>query len=116
MKKDPLTGEEFEPRRSNQRFARPENRIKYYNNKAKARRQKNAYIDKILKHNQEVLDELMEGKDEATFHEQFLKGAKFNPNVCTGITRIGSDMVSVLYNYLINYKNPEIHVLRNDKP
>lgn len=31
---DPLTGEEFSPKKSSQRFASPENRIKYNNPKS----------------------------------------------------------------------------------
>lgn len=60
MKKDPLTGEEFQPKRSNQKFSNMENRIKYHNDKANQLRKKNALIDKPLRLNQKILDKLME--------------------------------------------------------
>ena len=49
---DPLTGEEFIPKKSSQRFATPANRIKYNNEKASKTRIKRAFIDKPLHQNQ----------------------------------------------------------------
>lgn len=81
---DPLTGEEFEPKRSNQKFACPENRIKFNNDQANEIRREKSVLDKPLNTNLRVLDEIMLGKNEGIFHDEFLigKGYTFSAFNC----------------------------------
>jgi hypothetical protein len=79
--KDPLTGELFIPKRVNQKFARPENRIKFNNDAANALKKEREYINKPI-HNAHVkLRKLMVGKYEAEFSPDFLRGYGLDFNV-----------------------------------
>lgn len=71
---DPLTEEEFIPKKSSQKFACAENRIKYNNNRANEIRREKSVLDKPLSKNLRVLDEIMLGKTEGIFHDEFLLG------------------------------------------
>jgi len=73
-RKDPHTGEEFIAKRLNQRFARPENRIKYNNDAANALRKEREYINKPIHTTHLKLKKLMDGKNEAEFTFDFLNG------------------------------------------
>jgi len=76
---DPLTGEEFEPKRINQRFAKPANRIKYNNLKASKLRQERAFFDKPCQRSHSVFKSLYDPESDNIHHKQFLmgKGADF---------------------------------------
>ena len=112
--KDPLTKEEFEPKRSNQRFASPQNRIKYYNNKANQERKENAFIDKPLKTNLKILKELMEGQTRCSFHEQFLRGKGYDVRYYHRTCKVKNDTGYCLYNFILIFNKPNVHVLRNN--
>jgi hypothetical protein len=72
--KDPLTGELFFPKRANQKFARPENRIKFNNDAATALRRERSFLDKHVHKNQLILREIfVEGKDNV-FDNMWLLG------------------------------------------
>ncbi|MBR9847300.1 MAG: hypothetical protein GYB35_14895 [Algicola sp.] len=114
MMRDPLTNEEFEPKRSNQRFARPQNRIKYYNLKANLERKENAFFDKPLKKNLKVLNELMEGKTDEVFHKEFLKGKGYDFNFYHATCRIKNTTGYCIYNYVLIFNNNEVNILRNN--
>jgi hypothetical protein len=113
-RQDLLTKEEFVPSRINQKFARPENRIKYYNDKAKQFRHSVSYINKPLHLNIKILRELMFGKKEATFHKQFLIGKGFSFGVLTHVKEYeGMNLYSV-YNYtVITMANEQIKIIYN---
>ena len=74
IKKDPLTGEPFTPKRVNQRFASASNRKRYNNQQANALRKKRAAIYGPLNKTHLLLMKLMEGKNVATYSKEFLKG------------------------------------------
>lgn len=112
--KDPLTKEEFQTNRSNQRFASPQNRIKYYNNIANQERKENAFIDKPLKKNLKILKELMEGKTDDLFHEEFLRGKGYNFQFYHSTCKVENDTGYCVYNFILIFKKPNVHVLRNN--
>ena len=110
---DLLTGEEFFAKRINQNFATPQNRIKYYNNKASEFRRSIAYINKPLKINAMLLNELMRNKKSNIFHKEFLKGKGFNFSVQTHIEKYQGERYYAVYNYLIiTLDNNRIKILR----
>ena len=78
MRQDPLTYEEFNPLRINQRFACSKNRIKFHNEKAKEFRQCISYITKPLLNNIRILDSVMKNKKKHLVHKQFLLGMGFS--------------------------------------
>ena len=71
---DPLTSEQFIPIKSTQRFACPENRIKYGNKKASVLRQERAFLDRHIHKNDLIIREVyIEGSDNV-FDKMWLKG------------------------------------------
>jgi hypothetical protein len=75
---DPLTGEEFQPKKNSQRFANAQNRIKYNNMMANEFRREKSVLDKPLSNNLKILNELMSGKNEGVFHDQYLLGKGYD--------------------------------------
>ncbi|RCT54583.1 hypothetical protein [Winogradskyella sp. KYW1333] len=75
---DPLTGEEFVPKRSNQKFASRENQIRYNNLKAKEIRQAKSKTRKILDTNRRVLQIVLGPHNEITRSYDYLLGAGLN--------------------------------------
>jgi hypothetical protein len=74
---DPLTGEQFIPSKSTQRFARPENRIKFNNRKAALLNLQRAFFDKPCKKSQTILISLYNPDSDNIFHRKFLEGMGF---------------------------------------
>jgi len=75
---DPLTGEEFVPKRSNQKFASRENQIKYNNIKAAKERNAKALTENILNANRKVLQRILGSKSEVIKSYDFMDGAGLN--------------------------------------
>lgn len=98
-RKDLLTGDDFIPKRSNQKFVSSENRIKYNNNKAKELRQKNSSINKALHKNIVILNELLLNKSEVTLHKLFLLGKGLNFAVFTHFAMYENHDYPSIYQY-----------------
>lgn len=113
MKKDLLTGETFKPSRINQKFARPENRIKYYNNKANALRLKKAFVNKPLHKNLRILEELLLQKKETKVHKEFLRGKGFHFGVHTHIAEHSGKNRHAVYNFIIiPFEKDHLHIIK----
>lgn len=104
---DPLTGEEFEPKRDNQRFASEKNRIQFNNNKAKKMRDAMRYVNGPLQQNLRVLNELLASMKEAVVHIEFLKGKGFHFGVCTHIQKVGESNLKMVYQYGLQKEGPD---------
>lgn len=100
-KVDPWTGEVFIPKRSNQKFATIENKIKYNNSKAKIERKATAKLDKPLLNNKRILDKLMIDKDEQIFSQDFLLGAGFNYAVTNRVQGYEGINYYCVYEYIL---------------
>ncbi len=98
---DKYTGEEFVKKRINQVFAKAQNRIAYYNKKANNLRHSVSYINKPLHTNLRILNELLENKQEATFHKQFLEGKGFSFSVHTHLELYEEKNQFAIYKYII---------------
>ena len=75
IRTDPQTGERFIAKRANQKFARPENRIKYNNDATNALRKEREYINKPIHIAHVKLVKLMLGKNVAEFSFDYMEGA-----------------------------------------
>ena len=114
---DPQTGELFFPKRANQKFARPENRIKFNNDAANELRREREHINKPI-HNAHVkLRKLMDGINEAEFSFDYMDGAEIDFNLFNhyvlynGINRRAIfEFIIIIYRY-----NKRIKVIRHDK-
>ena len=113
LKQDLLTKEEFLPTRINQKFATSANRVKYYNDKATEFRHSVAYIDKPLHLNIRILNQLMSGKKEATFHKQFLLGKGFATGSFTHIEQYEDKKHFAVHRYIILFlDNDQIRIIK----
>ena len=99
--KDLLTGEDFEPKRSNQKFACRENRVKYHNLKAGTERHATAKLDRPLKINKRILDELLSDRTEATLSQDYLLGKGFDFHVSNRIQTYQGQNHFCVYQYII---------------
>ncbi len=75
--KDLLTQEVFVKRRSNQKFANSQNRIRYNNRKAQMKRTAKAFVDGPLDQNRTILGRILAGREEITVSRDFLLGSGF---------------------------------------
>ena len=115
IRKDLLTGEGFVPQRINQVFANSANRIAYHNKKANQLRHSAAFINKPLHVNLRILNELMKGKKEKTFHKHFLIGKGFSFSVHNHVTLYEGKNHYAVYQYtVVNLGNDQIKILKND--
>lgn len=113
VKTDLLTGEKFEALRINQKFAKPSNRIKYYNQKANQLRHSVAYVNKPLHTNVRILKELMVEKKEEIFHKQFLIGKGFSFGVHTHYAEHNKKVHAAIYHYIIiAVENEQIKIVK----
>ena len=112
-RRDLLTKEEFVPSRITQKFAKPENRIKYYNNKANEYRHSVAYINKPLQSNIRLLIELMNDKTEAVFHKEFMLGKGYDFNFHTHVEKYDNKKQFAVHNYLIwNIEDNQVKIVK----
>jgi hypothetical protein len=115
LRKDLLTGEEFVPKKSSQRFATPQNRIKYNNEKASQIRLQRAFIDKPLHHNRAILLDLLETKRDLIIHREFLRGRGYDFCLTTHYDEWEGKNVPCLYEFMIiKINNEQIKILKND--
>ena len=101
MRRDLLTGETFEPKRSTQKFASAENRIKYYNNKANKERLKNSFIDKPLRKNFRILLEVVGEDPERKVHKEYLLGKGFNFGILTHYVNFENKKYPTIYQFIV---------------
>ncbi|MEY4963326.1 MAG: hypothetical protein RLZZ323_645 [Bacteroidota bacterium] len=101
IKKDLLTGEEFVAKRANQRFARPANRIKFYNRKASILNQERAFFDKPCKKSELALRTLYNRKSDNIFHKEFLRGKGVNFRAYNHIEEINNERIICYYGYAL---------------
>ncbi len=101
IKRDLYTNEEFFSTRINQRFKNAENRIRYFNDKAKNFRQSIAFVTKPLQNNIRILEELMVDSDERIFHREFLLGKSYCVNTYSHIVLYQKQKHFAIHNYLV---------------
>jgi hypothetical protein len=99
---DLFTGEPFYPSRITQKFACADNRIKYHNRKANKLRHSIMFINNPLYKNLRILNELMKGKNNGTFHKQFLLGKGYAFDVLTHFENFDGKRTACIYQYAIS--------------
>ena len=109
---DLLTNEPFNAGRISQRFARPENRIKYHNRSATKLRHSVQHINKPLHRNLKILNEVMENITKKKLHRQWLLGKGFNFGVMTHYIEFGEEHRKCIYDFSIsNHKEDSDYVI-----
>lgn len=113
MKSDLLTGEQFTPKRSTQKFANAKNRIAYHNLNATKLRQSVSFVNKPLHLNLRILNELMNDKEEAIFNKQFLLGKGFSFDIHTHVKEYNGVNRYAVYQYvIISLDNEQIKFIK----
>lgn len=115
-KKDPLTGEQFTPKRVNQRFASASNRKKFNNQQANALRKKRATIYGPLNKTHLLLIKLMKGKNEATYSKEFLKGYGVELNLFNHIVKIDDIQHHAIFEFVLLFlDNNIVKIIRHGR-
>lgn len=98
---DPLTGEKFMAKRSNQRFATKANQIRFNNQKAREKRKVKGTLDKILDKNRNILAKQLSDKEEISLSRDYLLGAGFNFGCHTHSIRRDEKVFWCVYEYAL---------------
>jgi hypothetical protein len=113
---DPYTGEEFDPKRRNQKFATPENRIACNNAKAAMAREERSIIDKPLHVNYRILKDLMAGGlNEVTISQERLIGKGFDFRVHNNVEKYQDKLHYCVYEYVLVQEGTSTKIVRNDR-
>mgnify|MGYP001300208722 CR=1 FL=1 len=114
--KDPLTGEEFIPKRVNQRFASASNRKKFNNQQANALRKKRATINGPLNKTHLLLIKLMNGRNEAEFSKDYLDGYGVELNLFNHIVKINDYRHHAIFEFVLLFlDNNIIKIIRHGR-
>lgn len=114
---DPHTGEIFEPKRSDQKFATRKNQIDYNNARAKKARHETKHIDQILKKNRTIIMSFLNGKESVKVSIEFLLFQGFNLGVFNRLLNKEQKQVYGVYEYYVlpvDENNYELGKLDND--
>lgn len=103
-RQDPYTGEEFIPRRYNQKFANRKNQVDYNNSQARVNKQMVCSINKILEVNRKILKAYLDGsmsrgKDCVIIQKEMLLDGGFDFTYMTQSGIIEKEHVQLLYEY-----------------
>lgn len=93
----PYSLTEFIPKRNNQIFAKKEYRVAYHNEIHNSFRRKLSGVNKELISSYKVLLEILDNKQSAMVHYQFLKGKNFSFKVFTGFVKTEKGTAYQLY-------------------
>ncbi len=98
---DPLTQEEFIPKKITQIFASSANRIKFNNQKASTLQQERAFIDKPMRKSHMVLRVLVGEQNEFTEKKDFFRGKGLSLFHFTEFREVGEEKYPCIYEYMI---------------
>lgn len=104
-RKDPLTGEEFVPKKISQRFKTRSNQIKYNNDLQSKRRQSLGFILKPMAKTHRILTQALGKKSEVKLHKEWLKGAGADMTLLTHVEKINGENFRALFNFSIRVEN-----------
>ena len=115
--KDPLTGELFFPKRANQKFARPENRIKFNNDAANELRREREQINKPIHIAHVKLRKLMVGRNEAEFSFDYMDGAEIVFNAFTHFELYRELLRTAIFEFIviIDEPNKKITIIKHGR-
>jgi len=96
----PYSCEEFIPKRRNQVFATPKNRVNFHNDNAAELRLLKAPFDKQLDKNFIILSELVAEGETKTFSRDKILIKGFNPDYFTNFVEYGGSNLRCLYHFV----------------
>lgn len=109
--KDLLTGEEFEPKKISQKFATPENRIKYNNKRASLfNRSRNIKL-KPINENHKILTSIMGNENRKIVNAHFLEGRGYNFAAMTTNVFIDKIVIPCIHEFAIIIKEGDDNII-----
>ncbi len=105
--RDLLTKELFIKKRSNQKFANPQNRIRFNNLKAQKKRADKAPFEKPLDQNRTVLKKILGENREKVLSKDYLLGAGFSFGYFTYHKKVDDSTYAGIYEYGITKLSDE---------
>jgi hypothetical protein len=110
-RKDPLTGEEFIPKKVTQRFKTPSNQIKYNNQLQSKRRQFLNLLLTPMTRTHRILTKELGNKPFVKLHKQWCKGAGADMTLFTHIEQIEGKQFRAFFNYSITVEG-EYYIIK----
>jgi len=101
LKVCPYSGVQFKPRRRDQVYASPINRMRYHNDIAAEIRRIKAPVDKILEKNFIILSGLVKEGETKTFEKSFLIEKGYNTYFITHFDSYNEELAMCLYHFMI---------------
>ena len=100
---DPYTQEEFSPKRSNQIFATPQNKMMFHNERAKEYRDETKKVRSRLDRNNKLFEALLGDNKKARFHVEYLKGKGADLKAVTRFFQIRDEIVYRVFDFSFRY-------------
>jgi hypothetical protein len=107
----PYSKVDFEPKRSNQKFASPQCRISHNNEINNSLRRKLNEINKLLLKNFKILDSLLGPNKEVAVNKFFLRGAGFSFTTFTHVGQRGDEFVYGVYDISFQKHNQDEYLI-----
>jgi hypothetical protein len=116
MKKriDPLTKEEFYPKKVTQRFKCRANQIKYNNRLQSQRRQQLGVTLNPLTKTHRILTKAIGEKDSIKLHKEWLRGSGANMTLLTHMEFINKVQYFALFEFIIS-KETDYYIIKKNK-
>lgn len=112
---DPYDGTVFIPKRANQIFFSRENQIAFNNEKARKAKESTKDIDKALKKNRRICQDIINAEKKAVIvSKDLLKGAGFNFTVFNRSIRLDNKPCTCIYEFYLLQENEQFKVGRLD--
>ncbi|MFZ4649011.1 MAG: hypothetical protein ACOYMB_05310 [Patescibacteria group bacterium] len=109
---DPYTQEKFFPKRSNQVFATPQNKMMYHNEKAKEYRDETKKVRSRLDRNNKLFESLLGDNKKARFHVEYLRGKGVDLKAVTRVIKIGDEVIYKVFDFTFRHdKEDENYVI-----
>jgi len=97
--KDEWSGENFQQKRGNQKFATRANQIAFNNRIARNKRKAKAFVEKVLDKNRTALKMILANEKEITKSRDYLMGAGLNLNCSTHKMNRDGVLYTCIYEY-----------------
>ena len=109
---DPYTQEKFYPKRSNQVFATPKNKMMFHNERAKEYRDETKKVRSRLDRNNKLFESLLGENNKARFHVEYLRGKGADLKAVTRFFQIRDEIVYRVFDFTFRYdKEDENYVI-----
>ena len=114
VKIDPYTEEAFFPKRSNQVFATPQNKMRYHNEKAKEYRDETKGFRNGLDRNYRMICVLLDGKFFARVHVEYLFGMGFDFGTLSAEKQTNDDYYIYVYDIVMRLEGDYFIISRTE--